>query len=285
MDATRETDDEQTRLWNGPSGNAWVELQEPLDRMFKPIEDLFVREILAGAKRRVLDVGCGSGSTTLAVARALGEQGQAVGIDLSEPLIAVAQARAEREKSPATFIRANAQTHAFEPASFDMFISRFGVMFFEDPVRAFANLLHAASDDAETRFIVWRSPAENPFMTTAERAAAPLLPNMPPRRPDAPGQFAFADQRRVTRILEESGWAEIDMHPIDIPCSFPEKDLVRYLTRLGPVGQILQEADERTRTQVMGQVRAAFDPYVHGSEIRFAAACWMICARRSLSGA
>ncbi len=283
MDASRETDDEQTRLWNGPSGHAWVELQESLDRMFKPIEDLFVEEALAGAKRRILDVGCGTGSTTLAVARRLGAQGQAVGIDLSEPMIAVARARAEREKTPATFIRANAQTHAFEPASVDMFISRFGVMFFEDSVRAFANLRHAASDDAEMRFIVWRSPAENPFMTTAERAAAPLLPNMPPRRPAAPGQFAFADQRRVNRILEDSGWAEIDIRPIDIPCSFPEKDLVRYLTRLGPVGQILQETDERTRTQVMESVCTAFDPYVHGSEMRFTAACWMLCARGSLS--
>ena len=86
-------------------------------------------------------------------------------------------------------------------------------------------------------------------MTTAERAAAPLLPNLPARRPDAPGQFAFADRRRVHRILEESGWAEIDIRPIDVACTLPEKELVRYLTRLGPVGLILQEADERTRAR------------------------------------
>lgn len=279
MDVTHQTDDEQTTLWNSLAGRAWVEAQELLDQMFKPFEDLLVEAVSAGSGGRVLDVGCGTGSTTLAVARLLGAKDRCIGIDISDPMIAAARARAERESTPASFIRANAQIHAFEPASFDMIISRFGVMFFDDSVRAFANLRRAARDDAEFRFVAWRSAAENPFMTTAERAAAPLLPNLPARRPDAPGQFAFADQRRVCRILEESGWAEIDIRPIDVACTLPEKELVRYLTRLGPVGLILQGADDRTRTQVIETVRAAFDPYVHGAEVRFTAACWMISAR------
>ncbi|MCY1081074.1 class I SAM-dependent methyltransferase [Archangium lansingense] len=279
MSVALQTDDEQTKLWNGPAGRAWVEAQELLDQMFKPIEDLLVEAVLAGSRRQVLDIGCGTGSTTLAVARLLGTKGRCTGIDISEPMITAAQARAEREGAPASFIRANAQNHAFEPASFDMIISRFGVMFFDDAVRAFANLRRAAKNDAEVRLVAWRSPSENPFMTTAERAAAPLLPNLPARRPDAPGQFAFADQRRVHRILEESGWAGIDIRPIDVAFTLPEKELVRYLTRLGPLGLILHEADDRTRTQVIETVRAAFEPYVHGAEVRFTAACWMIGAR------
>ena len=279
MDVTQQTEHEQTALWNGRAGHAWVEAQEFLDQMFKPFEDLLVEAASAGSRSRVLDVGCGTGSTTLAVARLLGTKGRCTGIDISDPMIAAAWVRAERESTPANFIRADAQTHAFEPASFDTIISRFGVMFFDDPVRAFANLRRAARDDAELRFIAWRSAAENPFMTTAERAAAPLLPNLPARRPDAPGQFAFADRRRVTPILEESGWAEIDIRPIDIACTLPEKALVRYLTSLGPVGLILQEADDRTRTQVVETVRAAFDPYVHRAEVRFTTACWMVSAR------
>jgi SAM-dependent methyltransferase len=279
MDVTHQTDDEQTRLWNGVAGRAWVEAQELLDQMFKPFEDLLVEAVSAGSGGRVLDVGCGTGSTTLAVARLLGAKGRCIGIDISDPMIAAARARAERESTPASFIRANAQLHAFEPASFDMIISRFGVMFFDDPVRAFANLRSAARHDAEFRFVAWRSAAENPFMTTAERATAPLLPNLPARRPEAPGQFAFADRRRVSSILEESGWAEIDIQPIDVACTLPEKELVRYLTRLGPVGLILQEADDRTRTQVIETVRAAFEPYVHGAEVRYTAACWMVSAR------
>jgi SAM-dependent methyltransferase len=279
MDVTSEIDSDQSMLWNGTAGQAWVEAQETLDRMFTPLEDLLVEAVAAESASRVLDVGCGTGSTTLAVARLLGAKGRSAGIDISNPMIAAARARAEREGSSASFVCADAQVYPFEPASFDMIISRFGVMFFDDPVRAFANLRRTAGARAEIRFVAWRSAAENAFMTTAERAAAPLLPNLPARRPDAPGQFAFADKRRIHRILEECGWLNIDIQPIDVVCTLPEKELVRYLTRLGPVGLILKEANAQTRAQVIEAVRAAFDPYVHGPEVRYTAACWMVSAR------
>jgi ubiquinone/menaquinone biosynthesis C-methylase UbiE len=283
MDVPHETDDEQAKRWNGVAGRAWVDAQQLLDQMFKPLEELLVEAVAAASRGRVLDVGCGTGSTTLAVARRLGLKGHCIGIDISDPMIAAARARAEREGVAAQFIRANAQVHAFEPESVDMIISRFGVMFFDDPVQAFANLLRAASPDAALRLIVWRSAADNPFMTTAERAAASILPNLPARRPDGPGQFAFADRERVSVILEKSGWAEIDLRPVDVDCILPEKELSRYLTRLGPVGMALQEADDSTRARVVETVRPAFDPYVHGTEARFTAACWMIGARAGTS--
>ncbi|WP_440533660.1 class I SAM-dependent methyltransferase [Variovorax sp. YR566] len=278
-DTTPQAGDEQARLWNGSAGRAWVDTQATLDRLFQPFEDLLVEAASTRPGSRVLDVGCGTGSTTLAFARLHGAEGGCVGIDISEPMIAVARSRAEREGSPASFICANAQTHAFEPASFDSIMSRFGVMFFDDPVRAFANLRTAARDNAELRLIAWRSAAENPFMTTAERAAAPLLPNLPARRPDAPGQFAFGDKRRVHAILEESGWADIDIQPIDVPCTMHEKELPGYLSRLGPVGNVLQQADEHVRAQVIDTVRAAFEPFVHGDEVRLTTACWTVVAR------
>lgn len=285
MDITqqqRQKETEQTALWNGRAGHAWVDAQELLDAILQPFEDRLVDAVRAGPAQRVLDVGCGTGATTLAVARLLaGAQGSCIGVDISQPMIAAARARAQQEGVPASFICADAQRHAFEPASFDVIISRFGVMFFDSPVQAFANLRHAARGGAALRALAWRSPAENPFMTTAERAAAPLLPNMPARQPDAPGQFAFADPHRVCSILEESGWSGIDIQPVDVACTMPEKDLRGYFTRLGPLGLMLQEqaADERTRARVIDTVRAAFDPYVHGSEVRFTAACWMIGAQ------
>ncbi|MGE6758354.1 class I SAM-dependent methyltransferase [Corallococcus interemptor] len=279
MDVTRQTQDEQTALWNGTAGRAWAEAQTVLDAMFKPLEDLLVEAVAASSASQVLDVGCGTGATTLAVARRLGPRGRCTGIDLSEPMLAVARARAEEEGTPASFVRANAQSHAFEPASFDRIISRFGVMFFDDPVRAFANLRHAAKDSAALHLIAWRSPSENPFMTTAERAAAPLLPNLPARRPDAPGQFGFADSDRVHRILAESGWTGIDLQPIDVTCTLPEEELVPYLTRFGVLSRFLPELDGPARARLIETVRAAFEPFVHGADVRYTAACWSIGAR------
>jgi SAM-dependent methyltransferase len=274
MDASSQSD-EQKALWNGPSGRAWIDGQEFLDQMFLPFEELLAQEVMALKAHHVLDVGCGTGATTLAAARAGAER--ALGIDISAPMIAVAQGRAAQEDSLAEFVAADAQTHVFED-QFDLFISRFGVMFFGDPVVAFANMRRAARSGAAMRFVVFRSVAENPFMTTAERAAAPLLPDIPARRPDGPGQFAFADSKRVTHILEASGWGDIDIRPIDVCCRFAEEHLDRYLTRLGPLGQALQKADEVKRTQVLSTVRAAFAPFIEQGEVRFSAACWMICA-------
>ena len=267
----------QAELWNGSAGQAWIDGQELLDRLFRPFEELQAEA--ARSATRVLDVGCGTGATTLAAARRMGAKGRGTGIDISAPMIEVARARAASANVAAKFICADAQDFAFEPASFDLMISRFGVMFFEDPVRAFANLRRAAAPGAEIRFIAWRSPAENPFMTAAERAAAPLLPELPPRRPDAPGQFAFANRDRVQRIVEQSGWTGVDIRPLDVPCAMTLEDLERYLTRLGPVGAALQQADEITRAKVIDAVRAGFKPYVAGEEVRFVSACWMIVAR------
>jgi SAM-dependent methyltransferase len=273
--------DEQMEIWNGRSGRIWVESQALLDGLFTPFEALLVNAASSAHARRVLDIGCGTGATSLAIARSLGANGTCTGIDVSEPMLALARQRAEREGLPIRFIRADAQTHAFEPGVFDMLVSRFGVMFFDDPVQAFANLRRAAAAGAALRMIAWRSAAENPFMTTAERAAAPLLPNLPPRRPDGPGQFAFGNRSHVEAILARSGWQAIDVAPIDVPCSLHAGDLPAYVTRLGPVGQLLPELDERTRAEVVRTVTAAFDQYVQDGHVRFTAACWMLSAHNA----
>ena len=279
MDVTHEAGSTQMKLWNGGRGRAWVEVQAVVDRMFEPFSDLLLDALTAGSAGRVLDVGCGTGATTLAAAQAIGGQGRCIGIDISEPMIAAARSRAGREGSTARFICADAQTYGFETAGFDAIVSRIGIMFFDNPVKAFANLRHAAVEDAALHFVAWRSAEENPFMTTAERAAAPHVPQLSAGRPEGPGQFAFAQKARVHRILQDSGWTEIDIRPVDVVCTLPEKELVRYFTRLGPLGQVIDEADDRTRTRVIETVRAAFDPYVDGEEVRFTAACWMVGAR------
>ncbi|MER5656840.1 class I SAM-dependent methyltransferase [Streptomyces sp. NPDC002131] len=279
MEAKGKPDDEQAARWNGPSGNAWVEAQDVVDALYRPLQDLLVEAVPEGRGGRVLDVGCGTGGTTVALARRLGPAGTCVGVDISGPMLDAAGARAEREGVPVSFVRADAQDHAFEAGAFDAVVSRFGVMFFEDSVRAFANLRRAARAGAALRFIAWRDMEENPFMTTAERAAAPLLPDLPERQPGAPGQFAFADADRVRRLLEEGGWEDIDIRPVDATCVLPAEKLVWWFTRFGPVGTALRAVDEATRERVVETVRPAFAPFVHADEIRFTAACWQIDAK------
>jgi SAM-dependent methyltransferase len=271
---------QQSAGWQGTGGNMWVEAQELLDQMFQPIEDLLMQGLPADT-RRLLDVGCGTGATTLAAARRLGPDSHCAGIDISGAVIEAARERAAQARSNACFIQDNVQSHAFEPASYDTIISRFGVMFFDDPVAAFRNLRLAARGNATLRLITWRSAEDNPFMTTAERSAAALLPQLPVRVPDEPGQFGFADRDRVRTILEQSGWERIDIEPLDVVCSFPEKELLRYITRMGPVGRLLQTVDDHTRQQVASTARAAFEPFIHGDEVRYTAACWDIRAGAS----
>src|SRR3546814_3661436 len=165
-------------------------------------------------------------------------------------MIDLARARATTEGSPAEFHCADAQEYDFPQKAFDMAISRFGVMFFGDSVGAFANIGCAMEPGGALHAIVLHGARENGVMMTAERAAAPLLPALPPRKPDTPAPFAFADSDRVLGILWDSGWSEIAVEPLDIECSFPASALTAYVTRLGPLGIFLRQAGAAERERV-----------------------------------
>lgn len=154
-------------------------------------------------------------------------------------------------------------------------------MFFQDLIRAFANLRAGAAENARLCLIAWRGSADNSFMTTAERTVGPLLPNLPARVPNAPGQFAFADKDHVRHIMATSGWTNTDIEPVDVTCAFPENGLERYFTGLGPVGIALREVDDATRARAVDMLRDGFMHYVDGGEVRFTAACWLITRRAS----
>jgi SAM-dependent methyltransferase len=268
----------QVQLWNGAAGEAWVDAQELLDRMYQPFNDRLVTAVIERSAHRVLDLGCGTGSTTLDIARRLGQGGHCTGIDISRPMLELARRRAAQEHRNVEFIQGDAQVHAFHAKQYDMIVSRFGAMFFDNPISAFENLRRAATDDAGLSLAVWRSAAENPFMTVAERATAPLLPTMASRSLDGPGQFAFADPQRTQRLLEDSGWRRVHITPLDVQCAFPASALDYYLTRLGPVGVALRNADEATRGKVIAAARSAMAPYMDGEWVRYTAACWLVSA-------
>jgi len=271
---------DQAELWNSAAGRNWVEMQDKLDRIFAPIEAAITTAAFPGQGGKVLDIGCGSGATTLAMARLVGEAGRCLGVDISAPLIAAATRRAQAEGvETAGFETADAQTYRFPPAAFDAAISRFGIMFFDDPVAAFANIRAALKPGGKLVFAAWRSPAENPFMTAAARAAAPLLPELRPTDPDAPGQFAFARPERMKTILSGAGWREIHIEPLDAPAELSEPELAAYVDRMGPVGLALQGLDAPRRTEVAKAVRAGFQPFEQDGAVRFDMACWLASAR------
>jgi SAM-dependent methyltransferase len=281
MATTGPAQDAQTILWNGTAGHAWVEQQALLDATYQGLEDLLVQEASAYRGGQVLDVGCGTGGTTLAIARALGPDGRCVGIDVSEPMVAAARERVSAEGSQARFIEADAQAFDFGDMGFDLVVSRFGVMFFDDPIQAFANIERAMRRGGDMRLLVWREPDDNPFMVTAERAALPVFGDALQRPAGGPGQFAFADRYQVQRILTAAGWDDVSLRPIDVPCRFPGAKLIDWITRLGPVGRLCLALDEDARKGVFDVVLPAFERFIENDEVRFDAACWLVSARGS----
>lgn len=265
----------QAGRWNGGAGSAWVDEQEVIDAMFRPVDLALLASCPAGGATGILDVGCGTGGTTLALARRSGAPARCLGVDISAQMVAAARRRAAAQGLAVGFVQADAQRHAFAPASVDLVVSRFGVMFFDDPVAAFANLRRAVRPGGQLRFMAWRGPGDNPFMTAAEEAARPLLPELPPRTPDEPGQFGFARAERVAAILAEAGWEAPRCEPVDIVCAFPAAALDGYLAHMGPVGRALEGAAPALRQAVLARVRPSFARYVEGGVVRFTAACWL----------
>jgi SAM-dependent methyltransferase len=270
---------EQAALWNAAAGQAWAEMRHVLDRMMAPFNGMLTEQVVHDGVRRLLDVGCGAGATTRFAAQRLSPGGTCLGVDISAPLVAVAEQRSREEGiENASFLVADAQTYAFAPDTFDGVISRLGVMFFDDPVAAFLNIRRAARRDARLAFVASRSPAENPFMTMAAEAAAPWLPGLSAPVPGAPGQFGFADPERVRRILQASGWHDVEVRAVDVPMSLSEQELMAYVTTMGPVGRALREVNEERRAGAVAALRAAYGRFVENGAARFDAACWLVRA-------
>ncbi|MDX2205060.1 MAG: class I SAM-dependent methyltransferase [Hyphomicrobiaceae bacterium] len=267
----------QAELWN-EFGKTWVELQDVLDGMFLPLRARLVEAVAAAGGRTALDVGCGAGDTTLAIARALGPDSHATGIDISAPLVAQARRRAAAAGNVA-FIEADAQTHAFDAGTFDVVASRLGVMFFEAPVAAFANLRRAARRGGGLAFIAWRGREANPFMTAADGPAASALKDFKTGLDDVPGQFGLASRARIETTLEQSGWTSVEIRPLDLACALPASHVAAYATRMGAYGRLRGTLDGALREEVDRAVIAAFSPFVAGGSARFTAACWLVTAR------
>src|SRR5882672_4013246 len=197
----------QIDYWNHAGASRWVAHQERLDRSFQPIDVAVQARAAAAPDEHVVDVGCGCGGSTLALAERVGPRGSVLGVDVSAPMLARARERAA-SLPWVGFTEADATTHRFEPDA-DLLYSRFGVMFFDDPARAFANLRAALRNSGRMCFVCWRSPAENPWFTVPVAAAERVLGPLPPLPPNAPSPFALADQERVHALLTSAGFRAV----------------------------------------------------------------------------
>jgi SAM-dependent methyltransferase len=268
---------EQIEYWNSAAGDIWVAQQQRIDLQLDPLGRAALRALAPRPGEHVLDVGCGGGQTTLQLAEAVGRGGRVVGIDISSQLLAAARKR--NRQVQATFELADAQTHQFEPA-FDAIYSRFGVMFFADPVAAFANLRRALKPGGRMAFVCWRREAENPAMTMPMAAAAKYLPPTPPQDPDAPGPFAFADDERLSRILEAAGFATIAITPHDEAIGGNDRaGTLELALHLGPLGRRLREHPD-LRPAVIDAVRDAIEPFIVDGIARLPSATWIVTATR-----
>ncbi|GLY47463.1 class I SAM-dependent methyltransferase [Lentzea sp. NBRC 102530] len=259
----------QADWWNA-AGRGWATAQEIVDLVLRPYQDLIVETATSRPRHTVLDVGCGTGAVTRALVEATGAR--CLGVDIAESMLTAARAHDTGE-----FVLADAQTHEFDQ-SFDLVVSRFGVMFFDDPTAAFRNLRKAATGDL--CFVTWRTADENPFMSTASRAAAPYFPDAPPPDPDGPGPHALADPDKTREILGAAGWTDVELEPVDRVCTMPESLLIPYLSNLGPIARALRESP--TPDRILEEVRGAFDEFVGNDEVRIPGAVWRVTASAPL---
>ncbi len=252
---------------------AWAEVRDLLELQLAPLGRRAIEALAPRSGEHVLDIGCGAGETTRDLATAVAPDGTVVGIDLSAAI--QAYARRENETNPRVrLIEADAQHFAFEPQAFDAAFSRFGVMFFADPIAAFQNICRGLKPNGRLAFICWRALDDNPLDRLPLEAAIDHLPPQPTVDPAAPGPFAFADPDRVLGILADAGFADIQVTAHDERVGSGDIDaMLAVCTRVGALGSILREHPE-LREVVLPAVRSALARHAGPGGVTLNAATW-----------
>ena len=281
---THDQNADQLAYGNGPAGQRWAERQQAQDILLGPVADILIDRARPTAGERVIDVGCGSGATTIAFAQKVGASGHAMGIDISEPMLARARASAPKDL-PVDFVLADATVYPFDPASFDLLASRFGVMFFADPVLSFANMRRALRPSGRLAFACWREPRENPWMIAPLQAVYKHAPRLPPQGLEDPGPFAFASEVRVHRILGEAGFKAIEMEPcplaLDIATGRGLDAAVQSALEIGPTHRALEGQPAEIRTAAIQSLREALAPLAKGDTVVLPGSIWIVTASAS----
>lgn len=275
---------DQIAYWNGPSGQRWADRQEAQDIVLRPVADVLIDRAAPKPGERIIDVGCGSGATTIAFGQKVKPAGHVLGVDVSEPMLTRARASAPKEL-PVDFVLADATDYPFDPQSFDLLASRFGVMFFADPALSFANMRKALRPSGRLAFACWREPRENPFFMAPLQAAYKHVPRLPQLGPEDPGPFAFASEERVRRILTQAGFTGISLEacPLSLDAAIGRglDAAVQGSLDIGPVSRALEGQPEEIRAAAAQSIREALTPFAKGDSVLLPASIWIVTARAS----
>jgi SAM-dependent methyltransferase len=275
---------DQIAYWNGPAGQRWTDRQALQDVLLAPVSEILIDRAGVRAGERIIDVGCGCGAIAIALAQRTGPAGHVLGIDISAPMLARAR-QLTPAGIPVEFVLADATVYPFVPAGFDLLVSRFGVMFFAEPVLSFANMRRALRPSGRLVFACWREPRENPWMMAPLQAVYQHVPKLPQQGPEDPGPFAFASEARVHRILSEAGFSGIAMEPcnfmLDVAIGRGLDAAVDAVLEIGPANRALEGHPADVREAAKNSIREALAPFVSGQEVRLGGSIWMVTARAS----
>ena len=284
MDVAHQANADQIAYWNGPNGQRWTDRQASQDVLLAPVSQLLIDRIGPKAGDRIVDIGCGCGATSIALAGRVAPNGFVLGVDISAPMLERARQLA-RKALPLDFVQADATVYPFEAGSFDLLVSRFGVMFFADPVLSFANLRKALRTKGRVVFACWREPKENPWMMAPLQAVYRHVPRLPQVGPEDPGPFAFASAERVKRILREAGYTDVATEAcevaLDIAIGRGLDAAADAALEIGPSARALEGHSPEVRAAVRESVRQLLTPYVRGETVPLPGSIWIVTAKAS----
>ena len=272
------SDDNQKQIefWNGDVGAKWVSGQEKMDQMLNPLSDVAIDIAEPQFEERVMDVGCGCGATSVELAR----RGAKVwGIDVSAPMLARARERSV-EHPEMVFTEADASTYEFSPKH-ELIFSRFGVMFFANPVEAFSNLRTALVPQGRMVFLCWQAANKNEWISRVGQAVKKFLPEpADPPDPRAPGPFAFAESDYLEGILSRAGFQNIEFQPlsIDLKLASTVEEAVDFQSNIGPLSAVMAELEGSAREDAMNAAKEALQGSMSEEGIKLGSAVWLVTA-------
>ncbi len=271
----------QIEYWNGTAGERWARLAESQDRMLGGLGITALDACDVKVGHSILDTGCGSGSSTFEIARRVGSRGRVLGVDISAPMLDIARSRlADNPNDSIAFENRDVATYPFEAETFDRVYSRFGVMFFVDPIATFTNIRCGVKSGGKLSFVCWQSIEGNPWQEIPYKIALKHLTEPPPSDPRTPGPMAFADPNWVREILKGSGFTDVEIvdNQMKMPIEADPRASAEKLVQLGPAFRLLGDATPEITAEVTDAICDAIAPYQTESGVQMDSATWIVTA-------